>query len=136
MSTQAVPSIERPRTSSGGLPPHLNPLVGREKEMALLRYALVNDGFRLLTLAGPPGVGKTRLALEAAETARAEFPGGAWFVDLARIDDPASVPPAMLEALTIKGDTGLTPLARIHEHVRDRELLAAHGVVSLCLVMR
>lgn len=73
------------------LPASLTPLIGRERERAAVGDAL-RDGARLLTLTGPGGIGKTRLALEAASglvRSDAAFPDGVWFVELAPLTDPA-----------------------------------------------
>ncbi|HEV2127407.1 MAG TPA: tetratricopeptide repeat protein [Thermomicrobiales bacterium] len=78
---------------------------------------------RLLTLTGPGGVGKTRLALElGAELAR-EFADGARLVDLAPIRDPALVPLGITQALGIRSDSGRPPPITLIEHLRDRSLL-------------
>ncbi len=78
------------------LPEQLTSFVGRDDELGAVRRAL--EGTRLLTLIGPGGTGKTRLALELAATISGAFPGGARFVPLAAVRDPAEVPAAIAEA--------------------------------------
>src|SRR5947199_8115783 len=95
-------------SSLHGAPPHLTPLLGRESELAAIRRAILDDGIRLLTLAGPPGIGKTRLAIEAAEAVAPAFADGAWFVDLANISDAAAVPRAMVADLRPRAE-GVLP---------------------------
>lgn len=77
------------------LPEPLTPLLGRAADLEAIRQALVEDGARLLDLIGPPGVGKTRLALEAARDLRGAFAGGVLFVPLASLTDPAQIPAAI-----------------------------------------
>ena len=89
----------------GTLPAAIAPLVGRELELGELdRLA---DQARLLTLTGPGGVGKTRLAIELAARRADRYPGGAWFVDLASTRDPDQLPELVAKALNL----GLDPAA-------------------------
>ncbi len=79
--------------------------------------------WRCITLTGPGGVGKTRLALEAAARADSRFPDGIWFVDLAAIADPALVPQAVAQALGARERPGEPLAASIHERIRDARIL-------------
>src|SRR5262249_54413451 len=67
---------------SGNLPPPLTPFIGREKELAQIAARVADPACRLLTLVRPGGIGKTRLALQAASDRREEFVDGAYFVAL------------------------------------------------------
>ncbi len=87
--------IQRP-----ALPTAPTPLVGRERELEEAAALLERSDVRLLTLTGPGGIGKTRLALELAHRF-ADRPGGAAFVQLATINDGALVAPAIAQALTV-----------------------------------
>ena len=75
-------------TPRWSLPAPLTPLVGREREIAQAAELLRTARVRLLTLSGPGGVGKTRLALLLAEEVAGDFPGGVVFVPLAPLEDP------------------------------------------------
>jgi predicted ATPase len=86
------------------LPQPRHRLVGRERELERLTALLVRDDARLITLSGPGGVGKTRLALEAAATVADRFPGGVTFVDLTPIAEPDRVLPAIAQALGVEED--------------------------------
>ena len=81
---------------TGGLPEVLSPLIGRERDAAKLGAVLRRGEARLVTLTGPGGVGKTRLALEVAQNVAGGFPDGAFFVELAPLGDPrtSSCPPS------------------------------------------
>src|SRR5215469_16207751 len=86
-------------------------LIGRANELEAIIRRLTVEGVRLLTLTGPAGVGKTRLALAAAATDQVvrHFPDGVHMVDLAPIQDPAQVLPAIALTLGL-ADTGPLPL--------------------------
>jgi predicted ATPase/class 3 adenylate cyclase len=88
------------------LPVQPTPLVGREREVAEIGESLRQDGARLLTLTGPGGTGKTRLALQAAAELVEEFPNGVFFVALAAISDPELVVPTVAQVLGINEAAG------------------------------
>jgi predicted ATPase/DNA-binding SARP family transcriptional activator len=105
----------------GQLPVRLTPLVGRESELDDIVQTLLRT--RLVTLIGPGGTGKTRLALAAARTAEASFPAGVCWVALAQIDDPAIVGQAVATQLGVPDTPGQDPIEAIAKHVADHPVL-------------
>ncbi|MEU4174213.1 BTAD domain-containing putative transcriptional regulator [Streptomyces sp. NPDC026589] len=120
----------------GNLRARLTSFVGRDSDIAALRDDLARS--RLVTLLGPGGAGKTRLSQETAEAAAASWPDGVWLAELAPVDDPDSVPEAVLSALgaretVLRGAgaeelratdrTGADPLVRLTEHCAPRRML-------------
>ncbi|MDN3020417.1 LuxR C-terminal-related transcriptional regulator [Streptomyces sp. S.PB5] len=95
--------------------------MGRRDEAAEVRR-LLSVG-RLLTLTGPGGVGKTRLAGHVARQVGRVFPDGVWLVPLAALQDEAFVPHAVLEALGVRNETTRPPLDVLVEYLRERQLL-------------
>ncbi|MGH9005459.1 MAG: ATP-binding protein, partial [Acidimicrobiia bacterium] len=103
------------------LPLQLTSFVGREEEIAEVERLLGQA--RLLTLTGPGGSGKTRLALQVAAALLTRFQDGACFVDLSPVTDPALVPAAVANALGVPETAGRPILDGVKEHLRHRELL-------------
>lgn len=129
----------------GGVPAPLTAFIGRERELAEVARLLVSA--RLVTLTGAGGVGKTRLAIEAAASVRLVFPDGVDLVDLSAVTDPALIATAVAAALGIEERTGaansdrlaavLRPQRRLLvldncEHLRDGSADLATSLLSLC----
>ena len=105
------------------LPVPATPLVGRKHEVAAVVAMVRRGDVRLLTLTGPAGVGKTRLALECARSAAADFADGIAFVDLTPIRDPELVLPTIADRLGVH-DAGHRPVAdRLRVQLAERQLL-------------
>lgn len=97
-----------PSAPTHNLAEPLSRFVGRRDDVA--RTSSLLDTTRLLTLTGPGGAGKSRLAIEVARAIAARFPGGVWLVELAALADPALVPHAVADAIGIREQPG-TPIA-------------------------
>jgi len=104
-----------------GLPAELSSLVGRGPEIAAVRERLRTA--RVVTLTGPGGCGKTRLALRVAALAEAGFGDGARLVELAPLTDPALVPATVARALGVSERDAPTPADGLVRELADRELL-------------
>ncbi|MCB9383101.1 MAG: tetratricopeptide repeat protein [Bryobacterales bacterium] len=110
-----------PEPVLGNLPASASKFVGREGETARVRR-LVSEN-RLVTLAGTPGAGKTRLSIEAARGLVPQFPDGAWLVELASKVDPEVVPGAIAEALGLREQASKPPTEALRQHLAGRRLL-------------
>jgi predicted ATPase/DNA-binding CsgD family transcriptional regulator len=105
------------------LPEEPNTFVGRERELVELRQMLQRT--RALTLCGPGGIGKTRLALRLLATAAAEFPDGVWFVELADLRQPDLVVSRIAAVIGITEEAGRPLLETLGDALRPRRLLLA-----------
>ncbi|HEX2088775.1 MAG TPA: adenylate/guanylate cyclase domain-containing protein [Actinomycetota bacterium] len=103
------------------LPVQLTSFVGRLEEIDAVGGLVRRT--RLVTLSGPGGSGKTRLALEVARETLADFPDGAFFVDLAAITDPELVPSAVAQALDIPGEPAGSWLDTLINHLSEKNVL-------------
>lgn len=109
------------RARAEHLPSDLTSFVGRREEIAEIRRLL--GASRLVTLTGPGGVGKTRLAIRVARTAERAFSGGAHLVELAGVADSALLPHTVLDALAITENTKRSPIQVLTEYLRRRDTL-------------
>ncbi|MGN9841089.1 ATP-binding protein [Nonomuraea sp. H19] len=107
--------------STDGLPAEITSFIGRQHELATVKR-LLSDA-RMVTLTGPGGVGKTRLALRIATDVRRAFPDGVWLVELAELDNPALLPQAVIAALKIQNHSAQPPIQVLTEHLREQRTL-------------
>jgi predicted ATPase/DNA-binding CsgD family transcriptional regulator len=121
MDTIRYPGMARAARRSGNLPAETASFVGRRRELGEVRKKLTEA--RLVSLVGPGGVGKTRLAVRIATGLGRGFSGGAWLVELAEIGDPALVSQAVMTALDLRDQAAAEPLALLLAFLRDQELL-------------
>jgi non-specific serine/threonine protein kinase len=106
---------------TGNLPAELTSFVGRRDEVAEVKRLLA--GFRLVTLTGVGGVGKTRLALRAAAGLARAFPGGVWLVRLDQLREEALVAQAIAGVLGLQDRAGYSPAASLADYLAGRQLL-------------
>jgi predicted ATPase/class 3 adenylate cyclase len=103
------------------LPAQMTSFIGREKDIAEVRSALVEH--RLVTLTGSGGTGKTRLSLQVAAEMLEQFQEGVWFVELSPLTDPGLVPQTVLATLGISEQEGKEIAQTLVDSLRDRKLL-------------
>ncbi len=113
--------MPRPVRRPGNLPAETTSFIGRRRELIDVRVKFA--AARLVSLVGPGGVGKTRLAIRAATELARAFPGGVWLVELADVRDPALVGPAVLGALDLRAQAAIEPIALLLSYLRDKRLL-------------
>lgn len=101
----------------------LTRLIGREKALAQVRQLLQKDDVRLVTLVGPGGCGKTRLALQVANELTETFPQGVWFVSLAPVHAAALIPQSIMQALNIMSSPVMTAMENLAKYLRYKQLL-------------
>jgi non-specific serine/threonine protein kinase len=119
-------TARRPR-SSGTIPNNLpgqpTRFVGREQVIRQVRRQLRQEDVQLLTLTGPGGIGKTRLALQVASGLLASYPDGVFFVALGALTDPALVPSAIVQVLSSQTSPDRSALSTLTHLLRDKAML-------------
>jgi non-specific serine/threonine protein kinase len=120
-SVRGFPDAIAPETQTHNLPYELSAFVGREREVAEVT-ALVASA-RLVTVTGPGGAGKTRLALRVAHDVVKEFADGVWLVELAGLTEPGLVAQAVAAAVSVREQAGQGLVDTLAEALRGRQLL-------------
>jgi len=113
--------MARPTRRLGNLPAEATSFIGRRRELAEVRKQLTVA--RLVSLVGPGGVGKTRLAIRIGSDLGRGFRDGAWLVELADIRDPALVGNAVIAALDLRDQASTKPLPLLLSYLQDRDVL-------------
>jgi predicted ATPase/class 3 adenylate cyclase len=120
-----LPVVQLPlrasRARGGNLPHASSAIIGRRAELIQLGDAIATH--RLVTIMGPGGVGKTRLAIAAAEAETDRFSDGAWFVELGELDDAADVAPAVATTLALQPTSGTDRIASTVAAMADQRAL-------------
>jgi predicted ATPase len=115
---EAIRPVSAPVSRTVTAPPSAT--IGRSRELEAVRVFLGRGDVRLLTLTGPAGIGKTRLAVQAAHEVAGDFPGGVEFVSLASVSDPSLLIPAIAKSLGIGEETGRSLKESLREHLAGR----------------
>lgn len=118
---EKFPRLKTLSAMPNNLPVQRTSFVGREKEMAEVRRLI--DSHRLVTLTGPGGTGKTRLALQVASELLESYEDGVWLVELAALSDPLLIPITTASALGIAESPGKSATQVLVEHLHSRSLL-------------
>lgn len=124
----AAPAATRPDREHGerggaALPTPLTSFVGRERERAEIAALLARPEARLLTLTGPGGVGKTRLALAVGTEMLDHYPDGVWLVELAPLADPTLLPSTLAGALGLREEANRPLVTTLIDHLTPKRLL-------------
>jgi predicted ATPase len=113
------PPPKRLETRPSNLPIQRTAIVGREKDVAAAKELLLRADVHLVTVTGPGGIGKTRLALQIAQEVSDSFPGGVYFVSLPAVSDAGLIPSMIAQTLGIRDTGGQPPLETLKEHLRN-----------------
>jgi predicted ATPase/class 3 adenylate cyclase len=131
------PPLRSLDTTPNNLPEQLTSFIGRDHDLAHVRQLL--QSARLITLLGPGGIGKTRLALQLAADVLDQHPDGAWFVALDSITDAALVPQVIAQAMGVRQDGSTSLLEALTTHVKARRMLIVldncEHVLGACAAM-
>lgn len=122
-SGAALPRVASAPDPLGNLPAQFTSFVGRELEVGQVLELVRRRDVRLVTLTGPGGVGKTRVAIKTAECLAEDFDDGIFFVSLAPITDAALVTSAIADVLDVQEVSSVPLLRTLQAYLRDRRLL-------------
>jgi len=111
--------VKQAETRPANLPAQRTGFVGREKEVAAAKELLLRQDVRMVTVTGPGGIGKTRLAVQVASGLVERFPGGTHFVPLASLNDPGLIASVIVQTLGIREAGGQSPLEMLQGNLQD-----------------
>lgn len=117
------PAVRTLDNRPNNLPVVATPFIGRDSDLEQVRAVLLHDQVRLLTLTGPGGIGKTRLALQVAADVLDSFSSGVFWVPLAAVRNSALVVPAIAEALALREEPGEPVMTTLTRYLASKELL-------------
>lgn len=123
LELQKFPALRSLSAHPHNLPPQTTPLIGREEELAKIASLLENPSYRLLTLVGPGGIGKTRLALQTAADKIEGFSHGVYFIPLAPLSSAESLVSAMADSLRFPFYSQEDPKIQLINYLREKEIL-------------
>jgi predicted ATPase len=109
---------QRPPIRPGNLPIAASVFVGRDAELAKAKSLLLRQDVRLVTVTGPGGIGKSRLALELARNTVENFPGGTYFVPLAAVSEPGLITFLIAQTVGVRETAGQSPLNSLKEYLQ------------------
>jgi predicted ATPase/serine/threonine protein kinase/DNA-binding CsgD family transcriptional regulator len=137
-STSPARAPRRGRPSrQGNLPAELSSFVGRRRQLQDVKTRLATS--RLVTLVGPGGVGKTRLAVRTSADLARGIADGAWLVELGGFHDPKLIPEVVMAALGLRDESGQWPLSRLSDYIVNKDLLLildnCEHLVDACAVL-
>ena len=118
-----IEPVTHPKPKPGNLPVPPTPLVGRENEVSVIIHQLLEPACRLLTLTGPGGIGKTRLAIEVGRQFESQFNDGVYFVSLAGVSMTESIIPAIAEVLGVTFSGPAEPLIQVINFLKAKQVL-------------
>jgi predicted ATPase/class 3 adenylate cyclase len=115
------PPIKTVDVAHHNLPAQMTSFIGRKKEMAEIKQILLE--YRLVTLTGSGGVGKSRLSLQVGAECLYQFPNGVWLAELAPVTDPALIPQTLLSVFNLREDSHSDGLEILIDYLRDKSVL-------------